>query len=161
MRARVNLGHAQVCEIGAELAVPFMREYAKRWNLPFNDEALDGVQWIGAFYQGSLRAVAGIRDLSFLGGRWATWRYVYGFYTDGSDKRNIGAHAIGKALISLPFGLLGCIFFENLRMIRVARRHGFSIRTEPDQSYVYVERPPQRSVIDAMLAHQASWDTVI
>ena len=113
MRGRYNSGHAEVSEIGTELAIPFMREYAKRWNLPFNDDALDGVEWLGAWYNGSLRAVGGIRDLSFLGGRWATWRYVYGFYGDGGAHQNVGVHAIGKALVDLPFGLAwGGLFRE-------------------------------------------------
>jgi hypothetical protein len=160
VRGRYNSGHAEVSEIGTELAVPFMREYAKRWDLPFNDEALEGVQWIGAWYNGSLRAVAGIRDLSFLGGRWATWRYVYGFYGDGGTHQNVGVHAIGKALIGLPFGLLGVVYFENLRMIRVARRHGFAINHDPNPEfkYVYIERPPRLEVLQAVCAGKTGWD---
>ena len=160
MRSRPNLGHAEVTEIGTELAIPFMREYAKRWKLPFNEDGLEGVQWIGAWYGGSLRAVAGIRDLSYLGGRWATWRYVYGFYGDGGPHQNVGVHAIGKALIGLPFGLLGAVYFENLRMIRVARRHGFTINHDPnpDIQYVYVERPPRLEVLRAVCSGKQSWD---
>jgi hypothetical protein len=149
-----------VTEIGTELAVPFMKEYAKRWGLPFNDDAIEGVQWIGAWYGGSLRAVAGIRDLSFLGAPWSTWRYVYGFYTDGSSHQNVGAHAVGKALISLPWGLMGLIYFTNLRMIRTARRHGFNIRVDPDPEvkYVFVERPPRREAIKAAIDGKNNWD---
>lgn len=160
MRGRYNSGHAEVSEIGTELAIPFMREYAKRWNLPFNDDALDGVEWLGAWYNGSLRAVGGIRDLSFLGGRWATWRYVYGFYGDGGAHQNVGVHAIGKALVDLPFGLLGVVYFENLRMIRVARRHGFAINHDPDPEikYVYVERPPRLEVLQAVCAGKMGWN---
>lgn len=162
MRSLPNLGHAEVTEIGTELAVPFMRDYAKRWNLPFNDDAIDDVLWIGAWYQGSLRAVAGIRDLSYLGGRWSTWRYVYGFYGDGGPKQNVGVHAIGKALINLPYGLIGCVYFDNLRMIRIARRHGFSIQTDPDPEirYVYVERPPRRAVLEAIMGGPKEWAAV-
>ena len=101
MRGRYNSGHADVSEIGAELAVPFMREYAKRWNMPFNDDALEGVERIGAWYGGSLRAVAGIRDLRFRR-TWSMWRYIYGFYGDGGPHQNVGVHAVGKALVGLP-----------------------------------------------------------
>lgn len=160
MRARYNSGHAEVSEIGTELAIPFMREYVKRWDLPFNEDAIDGVEWIGAWYNGSLRAVAGIRDLSFLGGRWATWRYVYGFYGDGGPHQNVGVHAIGKALIGLPFGLMGVVYFENLRMIRVARRHGFAINHDPNPEfkYVYVERPPRLEVLQAVCSGKTGWN---
>lgn len=160
MRGRHNSGHAEVTEIGTELAVPFMKEYAKRWGLPFNEDGIEGVQWIGAWYGGSLRAVAGIRDLSYLGGRWATWRYVYGFYGDGGPHQNVGVHAIGKALIGLPFGLLGAVFFENLRMIRVARRHGFIIQVDPnpDIRYVYVERPPRLEVLKYVCDGNVAWE---
>lgn len=160
MRGRYNSGHAEVSEIGAELAVPFMREYAKRWNMPFNDDALEGVEWIGAWYGGSLRAVAGIRDLSFLGGRWSTWRYIYGFYGDGGPHQNVGVHAVGKALVGLPFGLMGAVYFDNLRMIRVARRHGFTINHDPNPEikYVYVERPPRLEVLKAVVAGRNGWN---
>lgn len=154
MRSLYSAGHADLSEIGTELALPFIKDYVRRRNLPLNLEAIEGVEWIGAWYAGSLRAVGGIRDLR---DAFPTWRYIYGFYGDGSARQNVGMHAIGKALLGLPWGLVGVIVFDNLSMIRVAKKHGFEITPDPEEKYVYVKRPPKLDVLKALRDGEPAW----
>jgi hypothetical protein len=144
-----------VREVNAERAVPFMRDYAARYDVPFNDDALDGVAWVGAFERDGLHAVAGIRDVrgaipvrcSF-----PTWRYIYGVYGDAPRY----VYAVARALVDLPFGLVGVICTKNAAMARIASRHGFNIE-RADERFTYITRAPKLDVLRALHNGQRAW----
>ena len=124
--------------IGKELAIPFVVDYTRRWNIAFSEDGSQNVQWVGAWDGPCLRAVLGLQDVE----NEPEAVFVYGFYGDGSERAAKALSALAKALDKVPNTLYGQVYLPNLTMVRAAVRRGWKIvSTSVQHGRYYINRP--------------------
>lgn len=138
--------YPRITEIGTELAVPFVKAYALRWKLPIDTTGAENVEWWGAWYFQSLRAVVGI--MSVLPAQLVELfpdddaLFVYGFYGDGSLHELRAIDALWRRLNKIPRALVGTIHLPNTKMYRTARKAGWQLRAVLPQHVARVMHKP-------------------
>lgn len=113
--------------VDPQVAWPFIRGYARRWNLPIaNADGFENALWFGAFRDGGLRAVVGMQ-----GTNEPDTLLVYGMYGDGSgslpERRALyDLIAMWQSLPNLK--LIGNIHLPNTKMYRYAAKCGWNFK---------------------------------
>lgn len=112
-----------ITTIGREIAIPFIQDYAKRWQLTVDLEGSNSVWWWGAWDEHCLRGVVGFQripemDNSFL---------VYGVYGDGTKEDRRALCSLLRMLDSLPTDLYGAIHVKDEPWLRIARQRGWRV----------------------------------
>jgi hypothetical protein len=110
-----------VCEIGSEIALPFARDYCRRWRVKHDPEAGEGMWWAGAFIKGNLRAVVGLACYGTFG------MIVSGIFTDGSLESVGAAKMLAQRLAELPCDLFGTLHLPSQRARKLFRTSGWTL----------------------------------
>ncbi len=126
----------KITQIPAEWAVPFVKDYCRRWDIPYDrDEEMiygKGVLWMGALYQGALKAVCGVFAADELPGE----LFVYGFYGDGTKHQFAPLRALIEFINKLPYNdKYGYILADNAKMVRILHKYGWEVRSTEINAY--------------------------
>lgn len=118
----------EIATITEDLARPFIASYCKTWGIKHDpDSSLDygkAVLWVGAWYKGALRGVAGLLAAEELPGE----LFVYGLYGDGTKYEYRPLRGLLEFIHRLNYKhKYGNILLNNVRMQRAARKFGWIV----------------------------------